>query len=104
MFAILLKFGLWTSARWVVASVLSLTSALALLANFGLILKARKSQNRESFAPLIGGLASAIAVVVLPIDGAVKWVWLPLVLDFTWLIAALSVLGSLLRISQTASD
>lgn len=99
MLAIFFKFGLWTSARWVVASVFSLVSALAIFANFGLILGARKNQNRESFIPLIGGLTGVIALVILPIAGAMKWVWIPLILDFTWLIAALTRLGWLLKIS-----
>lgn len=93
------NFGLWTSARWVFASVLSLISALATFANFGLVLRARKNQSRESFVPLIGGLTGVIALVVVPIASAMKWVWLPLVLDFTWLIAALTLLGWVLNIS-----
>ena len=102
MLATFLKFELWTFVRWAIGSVLCLTSALAILANVSMILRARKNQNRESFVPLIGGLSGVIALVVFPIAGAAKWGWLPLILDFTWLIAALTLLGFLLKISPNS--
>lgn len=86
-----------------VAIVLALMSGLAILANFGLIVRARKSQNRGSLIPLIGGLAGVVALGILPINGSMKWAWLPLILDFTWLIAALTLLGWLLRISPNGN-
>ena len=37
---------------------------------------------RGSSLPLFGGLAGVIAVLIVPIDGARRWWWLPLIFDF----------------------
>ena len=41
-----------------------------------------RHEETPSWIPLIGGVGGCIGVLVLPIDGASSWWWLPLVLDW----------------------
>lgn len=53
------------------------------------------SRSGVSFVPIVGGVAGVAACIVLPVAGAARWAWLPLLLDVGCL--PLLVLAALAR-------
>jgi len=72
-----------TTIRWIISIVLLLLSLWAIAGNlwitFGALFK--KLKKFESLIPLIGGISGMIGVLVLPVPGAWRFSWLPLIVD-----------------------
>lgn len=69
--------------RWMLASVLALLSLLVLLPTWFYIARwwLKAIPMGGSYVPLVGGIAGAFALAIVPIDGAWRFFWIPLVLD-----------------------
>ena len=68
------------TARWVCAVILALFAVGVVAANWILVIRGIRGQPSGSQVPLIGGLAGAASLFVVPSDGVLWW-WIPLVLD-----------------------
>ena len=72
-----------TTIRWIASGLLFLFSGLGIMANLwimfgGLI---RKREKFESLIPFVVGIAGAVGVLLLPIDKAHAFWWVPIVAD-----------------------
>ncbi|MCA8915905.1 MAG: hypothetical protein KDB90_10880 [Planctomycetes bacterium] len=71
------------AVRWTVAGLLAALFVLLALGNGSIAFRAFVlKQKAPSWIPLIGGVAGAIAFIVVPIGGLWMWAWIPLLLDW----------------------
>lgn len=68
--------------QWIPAGVLFLYFLGVAATNATTILRYYWRGEKGSLLPFFGGIAGVLAFLVVPINGAQAWCWLPLVLDF----------------------
>lgn len=68
--------------RWIIAGLLFVYFVGLASTNALTIIRFYLRGKKGSLAPLFGGLAGVLALLVVPIPGARAWCWLPLVFDF----------------------
>jgi hypothetical protein len=71
-----------TTILWVISSLLLLFAALIIVGNVRIILRWIFKREKSSTIPLVGGLCGVLGILLVPIRGAGKWWWVPLILDF----------------------
>ena len=71
-----------SALRWMIAGLLLVYFVGLASTNALTIIRFYLHGRKGSLAPLFGGLAGVLALLVVPIQGARAWCWLPLVLDF----------------------
>jgi hypothetical protein len=69
-------------ARWVLSALLALAFLGIAVVNWGVLIRGVVKRVRGTWIPLFGGVCGAAGVLVLPLDGAWRFFWLPLVLDW----------------------
>lgn len=91
--------------RWVVSVVLLAIAALAVVANWALVIRrAATRQPGPSMVPVVGGVFGMVGLVVLPVKGSAAWAWAPLVLDPSGIPAIVMALVQDARLWRTAVE
>ena len=67
---------------WICSLLLMMIALLATVANALTLIRYVAGRRRGSAVPLIGGIAGAGALWILPISGAAAWWWIPLIVDY----------------------
>jgi hypothetical protein len=67
--------------RWVAFYIASCVFIAVSSANMVYTILWALKRKRNSFVPVIGGLAGLIAMLIVPIEGARKLAWIPLFVD-----------------------
>jgi hypothetical protein len=73
---------MWDVIRWIVFAPLAVFFAFLFLGNWYIVLAYRKRKTHVSWIPLLGGLSGAAALLVMPIEGAWRYGWVPLVVEW----------------------
>jgi len=68
--------------RWISASALLLLFALSILGNLTCVFRWYVRGERASLVLIAGGVAGALAILLLPVKGIRVWWWVPLIADF----------------------
>lgn len=77
--------------RWLLCILLAVPCALALLANWLLLINTRRTKKSTSMVfPFVAGLFGAAAFLVCPVDRVQWFAWLPVILD----VGILGLLGA----------
>src|SRR5437867_12735756 len=66
---------------WIVSGVLAFFGGWAILGNYSVVVLWYLRRKRGSLAPLFGGVAFGLAMVLCPLPGIRLWAWIPLLLD-----------------------
>lgn len=66
---------------WILGSAGLLFSLGCLVGNHGLLIRYAVKKKTASMIPFIGGLVGAGALILLPVQGARQYWWVPLILD-----------------------
>jgi hypothetical protein len=77
-------------SRWIIASLLFAYYLGIAATNAITILRYFRRGDKGSLLPIFGGLAGFLALLVVPLNGAWMWCWLPIVFDFWTLPSILS--------------
>jgi hypothetical protein len=85
-----LRYLLWVC--WTVSVLLLIFFAVCAVGNIVIVVRGYLYQERASLAPLLGGIAGAVGVLLLPWPAARSWWWLPLLLDLGCVPAVASTL------------
>ena len=69
------------TSRWVLFGILGIFFLGNAIANASMFYRFFVHRKRGSAIPLLGALSGTFAILVVPIDGAHAWWWLPWVVD-----------------------
>jgi hypothetical protein len=72
---------LFSLAQWTVALLFTLVCVATAQCNWFVLTRFAIQGRSGSMVPILGGLAGCLAVLIVPLDGAQRWWWLPLLLD-----------------------
>lgn len=68
---------------WFAAILLAVVGGWIAVMNAAVLIVNSVDRNRHaSWIPLIGGVFLSLSLIIIPIDGARAWWWIPLLLDF----------------------
>ncbi len=67
--------------RWCLTIPCLLVFAAFALLNLQIFFSQLRNPQGRSLGPVVGGLFGAIGIFLMPIEGAMKYCWLPLVVD-----------------------
>jgi hypothetical protein len=67
--------------RWGLAGLLALLSICVIGVNYSVAYLWLVRKEHHSLAPLLGGVAGLLALLICPLNSTHSWAWLPLVLD-----------------------
>jgi len=70
-----------TTLLWVIAILMLVVSIYGITGNAVLMIKYWLRKSRGSLIPLVAGISGCVGLLVLPVDGAKKWCWIPLLVD-----------------------
>jgi hypothetical protein len=77
---------------WVLSVLLAALALWVFSGNvIGMIWAARTGKNYSN-VPLLAGLLAVLALLTLPIDGARRFWWLPLIVDYTYFLTLYGVI------------
>lgn len=68
--------------RWISGSALLLFFALTLIGNLACVLVWFVRHRHASLVLIVGGVAGALGILLLPVQGIRIWCWVPLIADF----------------------
>ncbi|KAB7619568.1 hypothetical protein [Alkalilimnicola sp. S0819] len=80
-----------TLLQGLAAGALALVFVFFALGNAWTLIRARSRRQGTSLALFVGGLCGALAVLVAPLAGSARWLWLPLLLDLGTLLPGLAL-------------
>jgi hypothetical protein len=89
-------------ARWVIAVPAGLVFALCVLGNWSLLIGGLVNllRGRETtfslVLPFLGPLSGVIFFLAIPVSGFMRWWWLALLIEPTWLVGVCALATSLL--------
>ena len=78
--------------RWVLAGLLAAVWLLIAAGNLMSVIGATIRKGSTSFGLFIGGIAGAVSLLICPLSGTGRWVWLPVLLDIGCIPAAVAML------------
>lgn len=76
--AIAMPMWLW----WMIGALCAVVFALLAFFNAWTVANYFRTRKHVSAIPLVGGIAGAIALSILPVNHLASWWWLPLLLDY----------------------
>ena len=77
--------------RWLAGSLVLALSLYICALNI-VILRARYRHEYHSFIPLLGSLFGIVGILILPLHGMYRWIWLPLIADL-WSLLCFATVG-----------
>lgn len=68
---------MWDVIRWIVFAPLALFFGAMLLGNWAIAINNIRGKKFVSWIPFLGGLSGAGALLVMPLEGAWRYCWVP---------------------------